>query len=87
MPVFIGYYRDKDGEIVQISGVAFHSITGEEIVLVPSKTGVFNYPNKRLADWPLPKMEAVPRAVFDNQYTFMGEEWYPPGYMEDCGYS
>ncbi|MFX6006857.1 hypothetical protein ABTF07_19990, partial [Acinetobacter baumannii] len=69
MPAFIGYYRDKSGEIVSVDGVAFHQDTGEEIVLVRSNTGVVRYPNKRFANSDLPRVVAVPRAIFDNQYT------------------
>jgi hypothetical protein len=89
MPVFIGYYRDKSGEIVTVSEVAFHQATGDEFVVVRPNTeeGVVSYPNKRLANHAFAKVIVVPRAIFDNEYTFMGEDWYPPGFMEDCVFS
>lgn len=87
MPILLGYYRDKNGEIVLFSEVAFHQDTEAEFVLFRSNTEVVNYLNKRLAGMAFPKVVAVPRSVFDNQYTYMGEDWYPPGFMEDCVFS
>ncbi len=87
MPILLGYYRDKKGEIVSVNEVAFHQDTDEEIVLIHSNNVVVNYPNKRLAGTTFPKVVAVSRLIFDNQYTYMGEDWHPAGFMEDCVFS
>jgi hypothetical protein len=78
MSVALGYYEDKSGVVFQVSGVAFHHQTGEELVLVrqdhPSPGPYVQYANTS-STVKGPKIIAVPRAIFDNEYPKYLGEW------------
>jgi len=88
MSVVLGFYQDANGVTFQVDEVAFHSETGEELVLLhkairPIKSEI-TYGNTKMTVRGR-KVVAVPRAIFDNKFTFLGEDWFPSWYADDFG--